>query len=209
MLKKYLKKIIMSSSRLKQLYFKNTLEGKNMIAFSTKLRNTKIGFASYIGKNGEVYNTEIKKYTSIGPNFKVIIGLHPIHFVSTSPCFYSTKMQCGFSFVKEQKYFEETLRTYIGNDVWIGSDVKVLGGVKIGDGVVIGTNSLVTKDIPPYEVWGGIPARKIKDRFPEEKKEFLLKFRWWDKNFLWLQKNVDYFSDINKFVERCEEDERD
>ncbi|MGL4861564.1 MAG: CatB-related O-acetyltransferase [Cetobacterium sp.] len=204
MIKILIKKIIKFFSNLKQKILKNNLEGQNIIALTTKIRKSKIGFATYIGKNGEIYNTEIKRYTSIGPNFKTIIGTHPVHFVSTSPCFYSLKMQCGFSFIKEQKFLEETLKTTIGNDVWIGSDVKIIGGINIGDGVVIGAGSLVTKDIPSYEIWAGIPAKKIKDRFSKEQKEKLLKIQWWNKDFIWLKKNATYFESINKFIERCE-----
>ena len=175
---------------------------------TTKLRKTKIGYASYIGKNGEVYDTEIQRYTSIGPNFKIITGVHPIHFVSTSPCFYSLRMQCGFTFIKEEKFSEEVKKTYIGNDVWIGSDVKIISGIRIGDGAIIGANSLVTKDIPSYEVWGGTPAKKIKDRFLNEQKKKLLKIEWWNKDLAWLKINANYFDDVNKFIERCEKHEK-
>jgi acetyltransferase-like isoleucine patch superfamily enzyme len=56
----------------------------------------------------------------------------------------------------------------IGNDVWLGYGVKILEGISIGDGVVVGTGSIITKDIPPYEIWGGIPAKKMQTDFPRK-----------------------------------------
>lgn len=72
--------------------------------------------------------------------------------------------------------------TVIGNDVWIGNSVTIMQGVKIGDGAIIGTNSLVTKDVEPYTIVGGNPARVIRKRFDDETVEFLLKLKWWDWN---------------------------
>jgi virginiamycin A acetyltransferase len=70
--------------------------------------------------------------------------------------------------------------TVIGNDVWIGNSVTFMQGVKIGDGVIIGTNSLVTKDVAPYSIVGGNPAKEIRKRFDDQTIEFLLKLKWWD-----------------------------
>ena len=68
----------------------------------------------------------------------------------------------------------------IGNDVWIGYEAVILAGVTIGDGAVIGTRAVVTKDVPPYTIVGGVPAKPIRKRFPEGTIELLLKLKWWD-----------------------------
>lgn len=68
----------------------------------------------------------------------------------------------------------------IGNDVWIGYEAVILAGVTIGDGAVIGTRAVVTKDVLPYTIVGGVPARPIRKRFPQETIDFLLKIKWWD-----------------------------
>ena len=68
----------------------------------------------------------------------------------------------------------------IGNDVWIGYEAVILAGVTVGDGAVIGTRAVVTKDVPPYTIVGGVSAKPIKRRFSDEKIEQLLKMRWWD-----------------------------
>lgn len=70
--------------------------------------------------------------------------------------------------------------TVIGNDVWIGNSVTIMQGVTIGDGAIIGTNSIVTKDVEPYSVVGGNPARLIRKRFDDETINVLLTLRWWD-----------------------------
>ena len=68
----------------------------------------------------------------------------------------------------------------IGNDVWIGYEAVVMAGVTIGDGAVIGSRAVVTKDVPPYTIVGGVPARPIRRRFPEETVLALLEIKWWD-----------------------------
>ncbi len=71
--------------------------------------------------------------------------------------------------------------TVIGNDVWIGQNALILPGVHIGDGAIIGANSVVSRDVPPYTVVAGNPARLIRKRFDDELTQLLLRFRWWDK----------------------------
>lgn len=68
----------------------------------------------------------------------------------------------------------------VGNDVWIGYEAVILSGVTIGDGAIIGTRAVVTKDVPPYTIVGGVPAKPIRQRFPAETVEALLALRWWD-----------------------------
>ena len=79
----------------------------------------------------------------------------------------------------EYKSFQ-TESLVIGNDVWIGAGAHILRGVTIGDGAVVGANSVVTKDIPPYEIWAGVPARFVKKRFSDDIIQMLLKIQWWD-----------------------------
>ena len=78
---------------------------------------------------------------------------------------------------------EQLLRkgdTIIGHDVWIGRESIIVTGVKIGDGAIVAAYSVVVKDIPPYTVYGGNPAKFMRDRFDDELKNLLLRFRWWD-----------------------------
>ena len=97
-----------------------------------KIKESEIGAYTYIAFNSQIRNVKIGKFCSIGPNFFAGWGIHPTNGLSTSPCFYSTKKQCGYSFSKTDK-IEERKSISIGNDVFIGANVIVLDGVTIGD----------------------------------------------------------------------------
>ncbi len=106
------------------------------------------------------------------------------------------------SYIKENKYndsvkIDNKWDIIIENDVWIGSDVKFLQGIRIGDGAVIGAGALVTKDVAPYAIVGGVPAKLIRKRFSDEDIEFLLELKWWDKGEEWIKENAEYFEDID------------
>ena len=78
----------------------------------------------------------------------------------------------------------------IGNDVWIGYEAVILSGVNIGDGAIIGTRAVVTKDVPPYTIAGGVPAKEIRKRFDEQTVEKLLKVQWWDWPYDQIKSNL-------------------
>ncbi|MEA5000503.1 MAG: CatB-related O-acetyltransferase [Endomicrobiaceae bacterium] len=88
--------------------------------------------------------------------------------------------------------------TIIGNDVWLGKDCVVLPGVHIGDGAIIGAYSIVTKDIPPYTIAGGNPAKIIKKRFDDETINILLKMKWWDWDLNAITENIHILKSSNK-----------
>jgi acetyltransferase-like isoleucine patch superfamily enzyme len=92
----------------------------------------------------------------------------------------------------------------IGNDVWIGRGVKILGGVTIGDGAVIAAYSVVTKDIPPYAIAAGVPARVVRTRFSEEVVERLLRIRWWEWDDAAILERVDDLTstDLDAFTRK-------
>ena len=80
----------------------------------------------------------------------------------------------------------------IGNDVWIGYEAVIMSGVTIGDGAIIGTRAVVTNDVPPYTIVGGVPAKQIRKRFPEEIISELLKLKWWDWTFKKISQNMEF-----------------
>ncbi len=95
------------------------------------------------------------------------------------------------------------LRTTIGNDVWIGHGVIIQAGVTVGDGAVIGSGAVVTKDVAPYTIVGGIPAKPIKDRFPDEIKADMEKIAWWNWSRADLEKYyLDFRLPIKEFVDK-------
>lgn len=187
------------------LNFKTNLEGYNIIGKNSVISNSKIGHLTYISNNCELSNALIGRFTSIGINVKIVSADHPTKtFVSSHPAFYSTAKQAGITFCKvnlfeEHRYFDKNslISVKIGNDVWIGSNVIIMGGIEIGDGAVIATGSIVTKDVKPYEIVGGCPAKNIKFRFSNEDIEFLRKLQWWNKPIEWFRKNAHLMVDIN------------
>ena len=88
----------------------------------------------------------------------------------------------------------------IGNDVWIGEDVKLKGGVTIGDGAIVAMGAVVTKDVPPYAIVGGVPAKIIRYRFSKEVIDELMRIRWWTKDDMWLRENSGQFRNIEDFL---------
>ncbi|WP_461629860.1 CatB-related O-acetyltransferase [Labilibaculum euxinus] len=188
------------------LNHKTVLEGSNAIGNKSNIVNSSIGFASYIGDNCYLPHARIGKYCSIASDVKIVIGAHPTErFVSTHPAFFSNKKQAGFTFVEEGKFKEinwaistEKILVDVGNDVWIGNDVKILQGIRIGNGAIIATGTVVTKDIKPYSIVGGIPGKVIRNRFSLENEEFLNDLRWWDWKFAKIEKYSSYFNDIDE-----------
>lgn len=180
------------------------MEGHNHIGRNSYVLGTKMGYGANISHDGYFYNTKIGKYTCIGPRSAVICGKHPVNtFVSIHPAFFSKVKQAGLSYTEEQIFDEfayadeKGTSVIIGNDVWIGADAKIMEGVTIGDGAVVAAGSLVLKDVEPYEIVAGIPAKNIKYRFEEKDRKWLLHLKWWDKPEEWIKDNAKYFSDIN------------
>lgn len=154
---------------------------------------------SYIARNSSATNVKIGKFCSIGPNFCCGLGLHPTHGISTAPMFYSKAKQNGVSLVREVVY-EEQKQTIIGNDVFIGANVTIVDGVKISDGAVIGAGAVVVRDIPPYAVAVGVPAKVIKYRFDEQTIKRLLEIQWWNWSEADMQKVADKEFNVNEFI---------
>jgi acetyltransferase-like isoleucine patch superfamily enzyme len=167
----------------------------NFIAYS------RIGKYSYISERSYIYKTTIGRFCSVGPGLLCGWGIHPTNGISTSPMFYSTKKQNGFSLSAIDK-IDEIKQVTIGNDVFIGANVTILNGVIVGDGAVIGAGCVVSKDVPPYSIAVGSPMRIIKKRFDENQIEALLKIKWWDWQESDFNKVEEYFFRVDEFINR-------
>lgn len=155
----------------------------NIIYDNSILYKVSLGDYSYIGGDCKVMNAIIGKFVSIGPS--VWIGglpSHPLNLKSTFPGFYQ-KDSSFYGVDPEYEYIEsEFKQVRIGNDVWIGARAMIMDGVSVGDGAVIAAGAVVTKDVPPYAIVGGVPARIIKYRFPEQKIHEMLESQWWNED---------------------------
>lgn len=160
-----------------------------------------IGDFSFVAYNSSLLNVEVGNFCSIGPHVQIGLAKHPSKiFVSTYPAFYSNDNECCPLSFRENKIFDDTVpKTSIGNDVWIGSNVIIPGGIWIGTGAIVAAGSVVVKDVPPYAVVGGNPAKVIRLRFSDEQIEILLASGWWNWPIEKIRRNVDAFSDFEKF----------
>tara|TARA_R110002050_G_scaffold98117_1_gene203854 strand:- start:7752 stop:8399 length:648 start_codon:yes stop_codon:yes gene_type:complete len=160
------------------------------------LDSVSVGDFSYINYNSIIKVTSIARFCSIGPNVVMGLGNHPSSvFVSTSPHFY---LKENFA---DKDYFDQFSKVHIGNDVWIGANVTVLNGVTIGNGAIIGANSVVTKDVEPFSIVGGVPAKFIRKRFSDKEIEFLQDIAWWTKDIQWIKDNYKNFHSIKEFID--------
>lgn len=185
-------------------------EGHNTIMRNAKVQNSSLGEGTYVNENSNLYAVNIGRYTSIADNVSVVVGKHPISdFVTMYPSFYyDTTNQLGFTIHKGKPLFDtdkcidgtKNVSAIIGNDVWVGSHVIILGGVTIGDGAVIAAGSVVTKDVEPYSIVGGVPAKHIKYRYPANVRQSLLNSKWWLKSFDELTSNYKKLLDLGSFV---------
>lgn len=177
------------------------------IAAHSNIRNSLIKSYTYIGSNCSLRSFKIGKFCSIGSNVKGVFGDHPTDLISTHPIFYkkNNETAVGRSLFKKakkvnlKKGVNDEFKVIIGNDVWIGNDVRIMTGVTIHDGSIIGTGSIVTKDVPPYAIVVGVPAKVKKYRFNENNIRLLLEVKWWNKDFSWIEKNKELFLKPDEF----------
>lgn len=153
---------------------------------------------SFCGYNCQIINTEIGAFCSLADNIIIGGARHPIEWASSSPVFYAGKDSISTKFSEFPRIPDKY--TIIGNDVWIGTGVKIIQGVNIGTGAVIGAGAVITKDVPPYAIVGGNPAKIIRMRFEENVVKGLLESEWWNIPEERLQKAAQYIRDPKKFI---------
>lgn len=172
-------KIKSNEASLKANYGYGVLIGESTIISN----NVKIGDYSYINRGSYIENCSIGKYCSISSGVYICPFEHDYKMKSTHP-------------IIRQGKGEIRLPVFIGNDVLISLNAVILEGVIIGDGAVIGAGAVVTKDVEPYEIVGGVPAKHIKYRFSKEEILKLQSLRWWEWSIEKIILNKDYLNNV-------------
>jgi len=162
------------------------------------LANTDIGDYSYVGGGSRLQNCRIGKYCSLGPEVQVGLGIHPTDRISTYPGFYSARSAAALR-LGEDSRVREFEQVRIGHDVWIGNRATIMDGVEIGNGCVVAAGSIVTADVEPYSIVGGVPAKLIRKRFDPGQIALLQELKWWDRSPEFLAENADLFNSPARF----------
>jgi acetyltransferase-like isoleucine patch superfamily enzyme len=157
----------------------SVIDKTSVVGTSCNVVNSEMNRYSYCGNDCQIVYAEIGAFCSISDHVFIGGAEHPMGWVSTSPVFQNVR-HSGPSKRFAKFNIPKSKKTIIGNDVWIGHGVTIKQGVIIGNGAVLGSNALITKDIPPYAVVGGVPARLIKYRFSEDVINRLEEIKWWD-----------------------------
>ena len=171
----------------------NEIDAKATIYRGVKIKGSRVGAYTYISANTDVENAEIGKFCSVSDHCRVGMGGHNTNQISTSPIFTEVYNGTKYQWTDKDVNASPAKKAIIGNDVLIGSHALVLGGVVIGDGAVVAAGAVVTKNVPPYAVVGGVPAKVIKYRFSQVIIDRLQEMRWWDWTVEKLRKNMELF----------------
>lgn len=165
------------------------------------INHSKIGRYTYFGMNSVVSQSTIGQFCSCSWGITIGPPEHDYTRVTSHEFLYSDKYNIRPANTPPA-YNQYPKRTTIGNDVWIGADAVITNGITIGDGAVIGANTVVTKDVQPYAIVVGTPAKVIKYRFADNIIEELLKIKWWDLPIEFIQENYKLFeaSEITTFI---------
>ena len=179
----------------------NRIDPRAVIYRMVKMKSSSIGRYSYVGNDTDVECADIGQFCSISDHCRIGMGGHTLSHISSCPLFTQRINGCQEQWVDQDIHAVEEKRAVLGNDVWVGSHVLINGGVTVGHGAVIGAGAVVVKDVPPYAIVGGVPAKVIRYRFSTEVIEKLLELQWWNLPDETLKEHISLFQQDSFTVE--------
>jgi virginiamycin A acetyltransferase len=194
------KKIYPRTNDSQTVYLKSVITNPNIIVGDYTMYNDFVSDPMQFEKNNVLYHYPVNqdrliigKFCSIacGAKFIFTSANHTLRSLSTYP-FPIFFEEWGLEKSRVAAAWDNKGDTVIGNDVWIGYEAVILSGVHIGDGAIIGTRAVVTKDVPPYTIVGGVPAKEIRKRYDEDTIQKLLQIQWWNWPFDKIQQSLSY-----------------
>ena len=158
---------------------------------------------SYLCRGCELIGTDIGKFANIAAMVRINPGFHPMDRPSQHHFTYRLS-RYGLADADDEAFFgwRQRQRVQIGHDTWIGHGVVIMPGVRIGHGAVVGSNSVVTRDVPPYAIVAGAPAKVLRMRFARDIADALMATAWWDWDHETLAERLADFSDLRRFLHR-------
>lgn len=164
----------------------------------TLLQESSLGDYSYVVHDSDIIYTEIGKFCSIASQVRINPGNHPLDRAALHHFTYRSR-QFEFADEDDESFFDwrREFPTKLGNDVWIGHGSTVMPGVTIGTGAAVGSGAVVTKDVEPFTVVAGVPAKPIRQRFDDDICEALLRIQWWDWEHEEIKQALQDFRDLS------------
>ena len=178
----------------------SNLHKTTIVYAGSNLVNVKAGRYCDIGYDNTLINVDMGSFCAFGKNVIVGGAPHTMDWISISTVFNANKDDLKKKFSKHKFQFDTV--TIIGNDVWIGDNALLKTGVSVGDGAVIGMGSVVTRDVPSYEIWAGNPAKCIRKRFNDNEIKELLDMKWWEWEDDKILRYAPYFNNVPELIKK-------
>lgn len=175
----------------------------NVVFARAALIDSTIGDHSYVQTGGILFATDVGRYCSIASAAQIGLPAHNVAWASSHPVFGLSDAPL-VRLYRTENHWDEVPRTFIGHDVWLGHGAMVTAGTRVGHGAVIAAGAVVTKDVAPYAIVGGVPARLLRYRFDDETCQRFLRAAWWERDEQWIARHSALFANPGILLDTLE-----